>query len=163
MREATEKYLLNAGITNILCGTLRRHVESADIAESVLNISGFILANSLTLNGVPNIEGIDRCVEEARKHPGGPAMGFRVDFWQEIDNPMMSHLFTHFSQFVRFAIVCAHANSTILAISSSPLIEAATPNPAKTWLLGEAGIIKYIVDEAHDVIVDYEIIFDGYF
>lgn len=163
MHETTEKYLPNSGISRIFCGNLYRHRESAHIASKRLGIQEFAETHLLTIDGTPAIEDINRCVAESLKHPGGNLVGFLVDNWFKLNPDMMAGLWRHFGSFVRSAVASSTRNTNILAISSSPLIEAATPNPTKTWLLGETGIIKYIVDYEHEAIIGHEIIFDGFY
>jgi broad specificity phosphatase PhoE len=157
--EAAKLYLANVGITSICCGNLRRHNESADIAAGILQlpINDIFRTHLLTIEEVPGIEDVDRCVEQALKHPEGLAAGFRIDNWYKLNPAMMQALNNHFRKFLN----CIILEGPILAISSSPLIESATLDPEHTWLLNEAGIIKYILDEEH-TIVSQEIVFDGF-
>lgn len=101
----------------------------------------------------------NHCVTANLKHPNGPAVGFRVDTWIETDTVLMDNCFQQFQDFLQQIPETVKA---VLAISSSPIIESATSNPENTHLLGECGIIKYVIDDAGEIISS-EVIFEGFF
>lgn len=158
MAEATKLYLAKAGIGSIHYGNLRRHEESSTIAEKILDVRNAIWTPDLTIDGIPGIENIDSYVEQALKHPDGLSVGFRVDTWYKMDPIMMMALRNRFTSFLKGIFT---EEGSILAICSSPLPESSTPQLDKTWLLNEAGIIKYTVYGNSDI-VDQKIIFDGF-
>lgn len=157
--EASQNYLTNINLDAIYRGIHIRHAETAVVAKVTLGLSCDIFETPmLSLTSDMN-DAANKCAAECLKHPDGPAVGFRVDTWLEVDSILMDNCFEQFENFLR---EIPGTEKNILAISSSPIIESATADPEKTWLLGECGIIKYTVD-ADRTILSSETIFEGFF
>lgn len=156
---ATKKHLVGINFDRVYCGTHIRHFESSAIAKNKLGLSCSILETPLlSLTNKMN-DAASECTLKCRNHPTGKSIGFRVDTWIETDTVLMDNCFQQFQDFLKQIPTTLKA---VLAISSSPIIESATSDPEKTWLLGECGIIKYIIDD-NGLIKSSEIIFEGFF
>ena len=157
--EMAQKYLTEIKFDAIYRGAQARHVETAEIVKVTLRLSCDILETpALSLTHHMN-DDANECAIKGRNHPDGPAVGFRVDTWLEADSILMDNCFEQFQNFLRGI---PRKMNTVLAISSSPIVESATTDPENTQLLGECGIIKYIID-GKGLILSSEVIFEGFF
>lgn len=157
--EATKKYLTGINFTVFFCGIHIRHVITAQIARVNAHLSHYIIRTPLlSLNAEMDVAA-DGCAMQCHNHPDGPTIGFRVDTWAKTDPALMDTCRNRFQYFIQ---ALPKRSDTILAISSSPIIESAVLQPENTRLLGECGIIKYVIN-ADGIILSSEIIFDGFF
>ena len=156
--DSIKSHLKGISFTAIYHGDRQRHYDSAIVAKSILpGYIHFFSTPALTLDGILGIERINEYVKQASNHPAGPAAGFRIDNWWNMCAPLLLNLQDRFGEFLRQVV----KGSTILAICSSPLPEAVAINKDRTWLLDEAGIIKYTLNDALEIIKQ-ENIFDGF-
>lgn len=156
--EASQKYLTGIDFDAIYRGIYIRHVETAGIAKVTLGIARDIIETPLLSSTNAMHEAGNRCAIAGRNHPRGPAVGFLVSTWIEM-NP--TFMFACAEQLLDFFSKIPETAKTILAISSCPIVEAATLNPENTRLIGDCGIIKYVIKGS--IIVSSEIIFSGFF
>lgn len=157
--EASQKHLAGIYFNAIYSGTCIRHVETAGFVKVALGISYDIFKTfSLSLTD-DMTDAANKCAMECRDHSKRPAVGFRVDTWIKTDVFLMNDCFDQFQDFLRHI---PNKIDTVLAISSSPIIESAVLDPENTILLGECGIIKYVIDDAGEIISS-EVIFEGFF
>lgn len=157
--EASQKHLAGIYFNAIYCGTRIRHVETAGFVKMALGIS-YDIFKTLSLSLTDDMtDAANKCAMECRDHSNRPAVGFRVDAWIETDVLLMNDCFDQFQDFLRHI---PNEIDTVLAVSSSPIIESATLDPENTRLLGECGIIKYVIDDA-GTIISSETIFEGFF
>ncbi|EKE11699.1 MAG: hypothetical protein ACD_15C00037G0028 [uncultured bacterium] len=160
--EAAEKYLARLNFDYLYHGDRRRHIESAEIAKKVLAIpiDRIFKTGLLSIESVQGYGDIERCVAESLRHPNGVDAGFNVKNWNKLNPVMMLNMRKQFLEFCNEELICNHVTEgTILAISSSPLVEALHEDG---FLVGEAGIIRY-QGGADRVIRPVEVIFEGFF
>lgn len=157
--EAVKKYLTGVNFKIIYHGTHFRHQESTEIAKEALEISSDTFQTPLLSLTDSMNDAANQCAMAGLKHPDGLAVGFRVDTWIKTNRVLMNDCFEQFYDFLQ---QIPKKMKNVLAISSSPIIESVTVNPEKTWLLGECGIIKYIIDD-EGTIISSETIFEGFF
>ena len=157
--EVACEHLLKINFDAIYHGRHTRHLQTARIAQAVAETSCRMFETPLLSLTSEMNDAANKCVMECLKHPDGPSVGFRVDTWFKTDTTLMEDCVYRFYDFLQQIPI---STSVILAISSSPIIESVTYDREKTWLLGECGIIKYVIDDA-GWIISSEVIFEGFF
>ncbi|HCU71053.1 MAG TPA: hypothetical protein DIC35_04890 [Candidatus Moranbacteria bacterium] len=160
--EVAGKYLAKFDFDYLYHGDRRRHIGSAEVAAKVLAIpvDRIFKTGLLSIESVQGYGDIERCVAESLRHPDGADAGFNVKNWNKLNPVMMLNMRKRFLEFCNEELICNHVTEgTILAISSSPLVEALHEDG---FLVGEAGIIRY-QGGADRVIRPVEVIFEGFF
>lgn len=157
-KEATRAYLLNIEFDAAYSGTHIRHKETGEIAVKTLGLSCEVIETPILALTKGASDQACGCVIAGREHPQGLSVGFRVDTWFKMNVVLMDFCK---GQLQGFFQKIPEALETILAVSSSPIVDSATLEP-KNRLVGNCGIIKYTIDDL-GTIISSEVIFEGFF